>query len=414
MPSSPRTPTHHRKSSNNFDRAFSSLRSPQCSPAEKRSSKSFSIRSIPSTSSIKPPPSRDGSIAFSEINGSDEAIAEIDGLGNLADELAEAWDNDDLEAPLSAQKSFHRGVAVLSNGDHVHRGRPTFEVHSTKDTNEPEVSRDIPQDCRSLSPPKQYTLSRHRNQASNASDYDGSDYGDEWDLERVEGISASLEHRLAAIESLARRGIESNGSGVDTLARRMTESLRDLGSQAGVEMGASRLTTAHTAMALNLAHQARLVQTLSHHLISPFATPPDQEEIDGILSLLASTAHSLPSSELRAAAMLRGLHTSTVELAATLSTLADSLHMIRQTTSLASRKLKAAKEALDEFRTDDEAKNAGIQWVEQGNWDAKLRSRECGTICRDAVDGFRKVCDRWEKTLEEKAAGYQAVEMAAG
>ncbi|KAL8948130.1 MAG: hypothetical protein Q9222_005654 [Ikaeria aurantiellina] len=403
MPSSPRTPTRRRKSSN-FDHSFSSL---PCSPADKRSSKSFSIRSIPSLSSIKPPRSRDGSIALGGINGSDEAIAGVDGLGNLADELAEAWDNNGTEAVPD-------GVTALSNGDDVHRGRPTFEIHNPKDTSEPDFPLDRPNDSRSLSPPKQCPSSRHRKQTSNVSDYDGSDYGDESDLEHVKGISASLEHRLAAIESLARRGIESNGSGADTIATRLAESLRDLGSQADVEMGTSRLSTAHTAVASNLAHQTRLIQTLSHHLISPFTIPPDQAEIDGILSLLANTALSLSSSEFRAVAMLRGLHTSTVELIAILSTLADSLHMIRQTTSLASRKLKAAKEAVEDFKTEDEVRNAGIQWVEQGNWDAKLRSRECGTICEDVVDGFRKVCDRWEKTFERNAAGLQSMEMAAG
>ncbi|KAL8999721.1 MAG: hypothetical protein Q9169_001538 [Polycauliona sp. 2 TL-2023] len=98
----------------------------------------------------------------------------------------------------------------------------------------PELSDDKANNSQSLSPPE------HTSQPSHTSIYDGSDYGDDSDLEDVRGIPSSLEHRLAAIESLARRGVESNGSGADTVVVRVAESLRDLVSQTGVETGASR------------------------------------------------------------------------------------------------------------------------------------------------------------------------------
>lgn len=88
--------------------------------------------------------------------------------------------------------------------------------------------------------------------------------------------------------------------------------------------------------------------------------------------------------------------------------------MLRQTTSLASRKLKAAKELVDELRKEAGLREEGIRWVETGNWDAKLSNRECKTICGDVVDGFRVVCEQWERTIQESAIGHRAMEMAAG
>ena len=44
-----------------------------------------------------------------------------------------------------------------------------------------------------------------------------------------EGISPALDSRMAAVESLARRGMEENGSASDQVVKRVTEQLRDLG-----------------------------------------------------------------------------------------------------------------------------------------------------------------------------------------
>jgi hypothetical protein len=70
--------------------------------------------------------------------------------------------------------------------------------------------------------------------------YDGSEYGSESDLEETELVSATLEARMAAIEAMARRGLEENGSDGDKVVARVTEKLRDLGSQSEMEMGTTR------------------------------------------------------------------------------------------------------------------------------------------------------------------------------
>ena len=102
----------------------------------------------------------------------------------------------------------------------------------------------------------------HRRQRS---DYDGSDYGDDSDMDSP-GMPPGLVAKMDIVESLARRGTEANGSDRDGVVKRVVDGLRDLGSQSGVEGGTTRyhicsfpksfshllipyrLITAHTAL----------------------------------------------------------------------------------------------------------------------------------------------------------------------
>lgn len=239
---------------------------------------------------------------------------------------------------------------------------------------------------------------RHRR---NRSRYDGSDYGDDSDLEVSEGISAGLEARMAAVESLARRGMEENGSSADQVVQRVTEKLRDLGSQAGVESGATRLTTAHSALTTHLTHQTRTLTSLSSSLFSPLSTAPDPEDIDALLPLITSTLGLLPHPPSTPLYALTSLTNSTRELLQTLSYLSDSLHMSRQSTGIAGRRLRGVKEALVEWRKETEIREEGMRWIERGEWEKRLEEREAGRICGDVVGGFEEVCGMWRRRLCE-------------
>ena len=118
------------------------------------------------------------------------------GLGNLADELADAWDEEEGEEdedddetrlhqtwPKQQQQHFHHG---LKNG------------------------------------------------------YDGSDYGRDSDFEDDHHLSPGLERKMAEIESLARRGLGNNRSENDRVVERVIASLRDLGTQSAIENSAMR------------------------------------------------------------------------------------------------------------------------------------------------------------------------------
>ncbi|KAL8634308.1 MAG: hypothetical protein Q9228_008098, partial [Teloschistes exilis] len=142
--------------------------------------------------------------------------------------------------------------------------------------------------------------------------------------------------------------------------------------------------------------------------------PPASGEIDDLLPLLTTTPELLSQPNTRAVSALRGVYSSSLDLISTLSMLADSLHMMRQTTSRASRKLRAAKEAVDDVRKDHQVMEDGIRWIQEGNWDEKLSNRECANVCGLMLNGFKEACETWEKRIDERATHHRLLEMAAG
>lgn len=100
---------------------------------------------------------------------------------------------------------------------------------------------------------------------------------------------------------------------------------------------------------------------------------------------------------------LTALHALTADLIHTLNYLSDTLHMSRQTTTMASRKLKSAKELVAEMRHEDELREEGEQWIKQGNWSQRLKNRECASVCGEVVGGFEEVCNGWRARLLAQA-----------
>jgi hypothetical protein len=315
------------------------------------------------------------------------------GLGNLADELAGAFSDDgeydetsqapditlDLEegdAPRSVEGQRDSGVDVTS---------PTNGVSHKRDN--------------SLSLP---ALNGRGGSRRPGSEYGGSEYGSDSDLDSP-GMPPSLVSRIDAIDSLARRGTENTGGSTDGVFKRVTDSLRDLGSQSGVEGGASRLITAHSALTTYLNHQTRQMHSLTYPLLSPLTMPPDPETIDGILPLLLSLSEIVPRPSTDAYNSLNALHAVTVDLVQTLSYLTDTLQMSRQTTATATRRLRSAKELVAEMKEEEELREQGERWLSRGNWGERLQRRECAHVCRDVVGGFEKVCDGWRQRLLAQA-----------
>lgn len=153
------------------------------------------------------------------------AAAASNGLGNLADELADAWDDgegdeDDEEPDMNFQEGGDEGGVTRDSG---------VDVTSSPVQAQSKLS--------NLTPP---TATRgHRRQTS---EYDGSDYGGDSDLDSP-GITPGLQSRMDMVESLARRGTENNGTDRDGVVNRVIEGLKDLGGQSGVEGGATRFVS---------------------------------------------------------------------------------------------------------------------------------------------------------------------------
>lgn len=153
--------------------------------------------------------------------------APSNGLGSLADELADAWgeDEDDEEPDMN----FQEAVQEEEEGDEGETVRDSgVDVASSPTQKEPAKSA-------SLAAP----ASLIRNHQRSPSEYDGSDYGGGSDMD-TPGMPPGLVSRIDMVESLARRGTESTGTEQDNVVKRVVEGLKDLGGQSGVEGGASR------------------------------------------------------------------------------------------------------------------------------------------------------------------------------
>lgn len=225
MQSSPRTPTRRRQS--DIDDSFTSPNQQSAgytlqSSSHRRPSHSrqSSLYSIPSPLTPRP-------VSFGTVNGFDGAVDSGNGLGNLADELAEAWDEDaEVDAEDGQEISYNGHAQIVEES--LQRHQKDIHVGFSELG---ELS-GLP-----VSSPKASMLSKHRRKRSQ---YDGSDHFDDSDLEDTPKYSESLEARMAAVESLVQQGTEWNGGDADNTVQRVADSLRDLESQSSLEQGATR------------------------------------------------------------------------------------------------------------------------------------------------------------------------------
>ena len=77
--------------------------------------------------------------------------------------------------------------------------------------------------------------------------------------------------------------------------------------------------------------------------------------------------------------------------------------MTRQTTTLATRRLKSARETLGMLQREMREAEEGLRWLAVGGWEEKLKKREAARICGEVVGGFEEVCEGWRRRLVEGA-----------
>ncbi|KAF5006566.1 hypothetical protein FDECE_7069 [Fusarium decemcellulare] len=372
MPSSPHTPRHSRNSS-----AFDSFSG---SPQARRLSKSSA---------------QDPSTPFrNSFNQQDALDLGGNGMGNLADELADAFSDSGDEGEYiegDADSDMVEPQGDEARHDHSEEEEDTAGTSSpTKQNGEKPKAANL-----TLLSPRR----KHQRQPSN---YDGSQYGSESDLESP-GMPPGLVAKMDAVESLARRGTENYGGPTDDVFNRVTNALRDLGSQSSVEASASRLITAHSALTTHLTHQTRQIHNLTFPLLSPLVAPPDPETIDDLIPLLLSLSDTMPRPSTSAFNSLTGLHSITSDLVQTLNYLSDTLHMSRQTTTTATRRLRSAKDIVAEMRREEQLREEGERWLTRGNWGERLEKRECAGVCGEVIGGFEEVCNGWRERLLAQA-----------
>lgn len=221
MDQSPRTP--YRRRSSAFDVSYTSASQqsngycPQINTSHKPGalshSRTTSSGSIPS--SIAPRPLSFGGVdGFGATNGFGNLS---NGLHNLADELA-GMEEESEGIGAGRQPAYSNGEESLQQG----------HWNNVEISMDPQIGSGL---C--LSPGNK----RHRRERSK---YNRSDFGDDSDLDEAPWISPSLAAEMAAVEALARRDTETNGSDADKIAKRVADSLKDLAPQSNLEQYATR------------------------------------------------------------------------------------------------------------------------------------------------------------------------------
>jgi hypothetical protein len=337
------------------------------------------------------------------------ALGDANGLGSLADELAGAfgdggdYDDDDDDEDEDALSDAGAGEYDIS----AQLGDDSVLTSSTTPTNDTHSSSPPPSSKPSQKPTR--SASHCRNHPS--ADYSGSDYGDPEDLLSI-GISLGLEEKLGQIERLALEhrmllkhdtpddssSSTSQQTDLEGVVPRLMEGLQKLPPQSALETGATRLITAHSALSSHMLHQTRTLRDLSFSLnsysSSSFSLPPPETA-----DLLISLIDAIPRPTLQPLTELNALHNLTLSLISQLSFLSDSLHMARQSSIAANRKLRVAKEACADWRQELDMVEKAKRWIEDGDWDGRCRRREAAVVCRDVTSGFEDVCRGFEEQL---------------
>lgn len=333
-------------------------------------------------------------------------LASNAGLGNLADELEEAWDHD-LDEPA---ESFLDGLQEGDIDEIVHSPVELVERHTRPAVRPPESPTAMnnllhPPD-KPPSPSKQWaSMGTHQKTESL---YDGSDYGPSSDDEAFDSIAPTLQRRIHDIEEITRisTNADSFAESGGVIAR-TTAMLRDnLGAQSLVESDITRLITAYTSLGTHRVHQTRELTGAFYTLGSStyltstlFQLPPETTDlILAELDSLLSTLPFLPDSPIIAVqsnplAALQVFAANSHELVTVLHSLADTLTENRQHLLTATRRLKTARDLVEELRMEEDLVETSILLIQAGDWDRRCRERHAAKAVGEVLDGFRKTWD---------------------
>jgi hypothetical protein len=327
-------------------------------------------------------------------------------MENLADELADAWDEDGGDGPGS---SFLEGLRegslepsllhdeMCDGGNFDHGGSHNVRSPTTP-SRRPVLDEALHSPTRLAGNVKKDTSQRHQRGESR---YVGSDRGAVFDREEAEGIPPALAQQMGNIEALARRGLDDDTvSEAGGVIPRTTTALKDLGAQASIENGATRIITAYTSVGSHRTHKIREVFSLAHSLLLDRYPTLSEEGIDSLICELDLLIQylQLPSGP-NPLHSLQSLVAGTTDLAHSLRSLSDILQESRQAASAASRRLKNVRDFVMELQHEEEAREEGIRYLEMGDWDRRIRQREARSMCGDVVAGFETTCNVWRDHL---------------
>ncbi|EPS38683.1 hypothetical protein H072_7549 [Dactylellina haptotyla CBS 200.50] len=372
--------------------------------------------------------------------------AASNGLGSLADELAGAWsdeegddeDGDLPRSPTTPRSPTHRRHASISSVGSAGSQRRRFARLSNETASSIASNGTSATSATTASKP----VIRHHRRMSSSATVDINGCGDD--------ISPSLEDKIGQVESEAlkglsmvkswsrrqRAGISKRRPGINGIIEteeveeeedpicRLLEGLSNLGSQGSIETGAQRLITAHISLSTHVQNQSRALRDLSLQLNAPgttitTATPRlntqpvtisskgaaapsenEDDEEDDTTPLFTSLMSTVPTPTIQPLRDLQNLHSLTLQLINHFAGLSDAIHMFKQQSNAASRKLRGAKDAVREWKAEVETVEQARKWIDDGDWDRRLGRREAAGVCREVLGGFEDVIRGMERRIE--------------
>ncbi|MCJ1331602.1 hypothetical protein MMC10_008293 [Thelotrema lepadinum] len=381
MPQSPVTPTRRRRSSA-YSISHSASSSFMNSSGRPPHSRKSSMQSLNSPATPFTPSALDRHPEFGYPNENLNMGSAVNGLGSLADELAEEeWDED--EELLEEEEDDPSGTNGMSNNLNGRAGNmggsPNYSPRS---------------------PTSKRRRNRRRSTRSNLSGF--SNESDDIDESQI--ISLELEQQIAEIKRLSKQDFSPQSDKSQDIFLRVESQLKDLGSQATMESHTTRLSNSLISLTTHLTTQTRVLSTLTQPYTSPLSVPPPPELASELLNLLTSLSSLLPQSPSTPLPSLTALQSTCDDLITSLSLLNESIFMGRQTTTLAARRLKSAREMVGILQRETREAEEGLRWLAAGGWEEKLKQREAARICGEVVGGFEEVCEGWRRRLFEGAA----------
>lgn len=364
---------------------------------------------------------RRSSRASINSNRSLEQLAD-GGAGNLADELEQAWDDEE-----EGQSNFLEGLreGVVDQDSSMNDIQSPYEMNDMHDfgfgmvVQSPDQAQYDGLSPISQMPPPNSQPSESRNTKNlghqrHESAYDGSDYGPESESEEQDDILPPiLRKRIRDIESLTRMCVNpedavSEGGGT---VRRTIQGLKELGSQGNIEYGVTRLSTAYMSMATHRTHKTRDLFTQSHSLVYGGMWHLPEEMIDLLLDELQTLSSAVPFLRPQNPLLsLQILASQTDELTQTLRSLTDLLQESRLAANAATRKLKSVRDMVEDMSLEEDLVENSILLIQAGDWDRRCRTRQAARTCQEVCEGF---ADRWGLEVDVDLTSPRRVSVSA-
>ncbi|KIV85377.1 hypothetical protein PV11_01077 [Exophiala sideris] len=334
---------------------------------------------------------------------STRSIEDDQGPGTLADELEQAWDEED------GQSSFLEGLreGAVEQDSLINGLQSPYEMNDMHDFGFGMVVQSPHPDLLDIQspamhPPPKPRTDDERGHQRHESAYDGSEYGPESEGEQEEEdcLPPALRRRIRELEKLTRMCVNpedavSEGGGT---VKRTIQSLKELGPQGNIEYGVTRMITAYTSMSSHRTHTTRDLFTQSHSLMyGGFLNLPEEMLdllVDEINTLSSTVPFLRPQNPLLS---LQILASQTEELGHTLRSLTDLLQESRLAATAATRKLKSVRDMVDDMRLDEELVENSIMLIQAGDWDRRCKTRQAAKTCQEVCKGF---ADRWGLDVE--------------